>query len=113
MDRFKKTGRRLRSKETSAEQRLWMALRNRQLSRWKFRRQHPVDRYVVDFVTLFGKLIVEVDGPSHRTPVGRKRDTQRALALEALGFRVIRVGNEDVFENLPGVMAFILRELKP
>jgi very-short-patch-repair endonuclease len=52
----------LRAAETSAEARLWQALRNRQLADWKFRRQQPIDRYVVDFVSLDGKLVVEVDG---------------------------------------------------
>src|SRR5881227_2261316 len=52
MDRFKLRARKLRQKQTSAETRLWQALRNRRLARWKFRRQHPIDRYVVDFVTI-------------------------------------------------------------
>jgi very-short-patch-repair endonuclease len=50
--------RKLRESQTSAEAKLWQALRNRRLARWKFRRQHPIDRYVVDFVTIDGKLIV-------------------------------------------------------
>jgi len=69
----------LRAKQTSAEARLWQALRNRSLKRWKFRRQHPIDRYVVDFVTLGGKLVIEVDG----------------------------VTNIDVYENLDGVLELI------
>src|SRR5437879_9545187 len=65
MDKFKATARNLRASQTSAEAKLWQALRNRRLARWKFRRQHSIDRYVVDFVTLDGKLIVEVDGATH------------------------------------------------
>jgi very-short-patch-repair endonuclease len=62
MERFKRRARKLRASQTSAEARLWQALRNRRLARWKFRRQHPIDRYIVDFVTLDGKLVIEVDG---------------------------------------------------
>src|SRR5436190_10670698 len=55
MHRFIQRARKLRHSQTSAEARLWQAVRNRQLARWKFRRQHPIDKYVVDFVTLDGK----------------------------------------------------------
>ena len=68
MDKFKARARALRASQTSAEAKLWQALRNRRLARWKFRRQHPIDRYIVDFVTLDGKLIVEVDGVPHSEP---------------------------------------------
>jgi len=87
-------------------------LRNRKLARWKFRRQHTIDRYVVDFVTLSGKLVVEVDGVTHDTPTEIEKDDTRTRALEAFGFHVIRVSNTDVYENLEGVVEFIHRELK-
>jgi very-short-patch-repair endonuclease len=60
--------------KTNAESKLWQALRNRRLAKWKFRRQHPIDRYIVDFVTLDGKLVVEVDGVTHSTPLEVRRD---------------------------------------
>ena len=113
MDRFRKRARQLRDRETSAEARLWRALRNRRLDRWKFRRQHPIDRYVVDFVTLFGRLIVEVDGATHSSKAEMSRDDARTRQLEALGFRVVRVNNSDVYDNLDGVMAMIFSELNP
>ena len=100
MERFKKKARKLRAKQTSAEAALWKALRNRQLARWKFRRQHPVDRYVVDFVTIDGKLIVEVDGATHSTKAELVRDAERARVLTSLGFHIVRVTNVDVYENL-------------
>ncbi|MBR0719804.1 endonuclease domain-containing protein [Bradyrhizobium liaoningense] len=112
MERFKSRARRLRESQTSAEAKLWQALRNRRLARWKFRRQHPIDRYVVDFVTLDGKLIVEVDGGTHSTPVEIERDKVRTEALEACGFLVVRVTNTDVYENIEGVLEMIETSLR-
>jgi len=97
----------LRAKQTSAEARLWQALRNRSLKRWKFRRQHPIDRYVVDFVTLGGKLVIEVDGVTHGTAHELANDRERTVALDACGFHVLRVTNIDVYENLDGVLELI------
>lgn len=112
MERFKSRARRLRESQTSAEAKLWQALRNRQLARWKFRRQHPIDRYIVDLVTLDGKLIVEVDGVTHSGPAEVQRDKIRTEVLEACGFLVIRVSNTDVYENLEGVLELIASSLR-
>ncbi len=107
MDRFKARARTLRASQTSAEAKLWQALRNRRLARWKFRRQHPIDRYVFDFVTLDGKLIVEVDGVTHADPSEVARDKARSEVLEACGFLVVRVSNTDVYDNREGVLEMI------
>ena len=96
MDKFKARARNLRASQTSAEAKLWQALRNRRLARWKFRRQHAIDRYVVDFVTLDGKLIVEVDGVTHAEPSELARDKARSDVLESCGFHIVRVTNTDV-----------------
>jgi very-short-patch-repair endonuclease len=111
MNRFKSRSRALRIEQTTAEEILWRELRNRQLARWKFRRQHPIDRYIVDFVTLDGKLIIEVDGGTHSTDEERTRDGRRTEALERLGFHVMRVTNADVYKNLEGVLETVLHEL--
>ena len=111
MDRFRLQAHRLRDAETNAEARLWQALRNRKLARWKFRRQHPVDRYVVDFVTIDGRLVVEVDGATHSTKRQIARDAERTRVLESLGFHVIRVTNHEVYDNLQGVLDLIWSEL--
>jgi very-short-patch-repair endonuclease len=113
MDRFKKKARQLRASQTSAESRLWYALRNRRLARWKFRRQHPIDKYIFDFVTLDGKLIVEVDGATHSTEAELQHDMERTRVLESCGFHVIRVSNVDLYDNLEGVLAFIDLTLRP
>jgi very-short-patch-repair endonuclease len=89
--RFYKKGRELRVAQTRAEARLWRALRNRQLGRWKFRRQHPIDRYIVDFVTIDGKLIIEIDGATHSTAHEVAYDIERTRVLMALGFHIVRV----------------------
>jgi very-short-patch-repair endonuclease len=112
MDKFKARARKLRASQTSAEAKLWQALRNRRLARWKFRRQHSIDRYVVDFVTLDGKLIVEVDGVTHAEPSEIERDKARTDILEACGFLVVRVSNTDVYENLEGVLEMIESTLR-
>jgi len=112
MDKFKARARSLRASQTSAEARLWQALRNRRLARWKFRRQHPVDRYIVDFVTIDGKLIVEVDGVTHAEPLELARDKVRSDVLAACGFLVVRVSNTDVYENLEGVLEMIESTLR-
>ena len=112
MERFKSRARLLRKSQTSAEAKLWQALRNRQLARWKFRRQHPVDRDVVDFATSDGKLIIEVDGVTHSSPTEIERDEARAKVLEACGFIVLRVSNTDVYENLDGVLELIRTSLR-
>jgi very-short-patch-repair endonuclease len=113
MEQFRRRARKLRASQTSAEFRLWQALRNRKLARWKFRRQHPIDRYIVDFVSLHGKLVVEIDGVTHATAAATKRDEARTRVLETLGFLVVRVSNTDVYGNLDGVMEMIDRTLHP
>jgi len=112
MERFRARARSLRASQTSAEATLWQALRNRRLARLKFRRQHPIGRYIVDFVTLDGKLIVEVDGATHSTSAELKRDEVRTEILEACGFLVVRVSNVDVYENLEGVLEMIETSLR-
>ncbi len=112
MDKFKARARSLRSSQTSAAAKLRQALRNRRLARWKFRRQHSIDRYIVDFVTLDGKLIVEVDGVTHAEPSELARDKARSDVLEACGFLVVRVSNTDVYDNLEGALEMIESTLR-
>jgi very-short-patch-repair endonuclease len=113
MEKVKARARALRESQTSAEAKLWQALRNRRLAHWKFRRQHPIDRYIVDFVTTAGKLIVEVDGVTHSEPSEIRRDEVRSRVLESCGFLVVRVSNADVYENLEGALEMIENTLRP
>ena len=97
----------LRHGATGPEKILWSALRARQVDGLKFRRQHPIEPYVVDFYCAEAKLVVELDGESHE---GRQAyDEQRTVFLRSLGLKVFRVANDDVVENLEGVVEAILR----
>jgi very-short-patch-repair endonuclease len=96
--------RRLRTHPTEAERLLWRHLRLRQLIGYKFRRQQPLGRYVVDFVCLEKRLIVEVDGGHHAAQVGSAR---RAAWLEAEGFRVLRFWNTEVLQQIEAVQTRI------
>lgn len=102
--------RKLRLQSTDAEKKLWHALRNRRLGGYKFRRQHSIGPYVVDFVCIAAKLIVEVDGGQHATQ--KNDDDLRTGFLNDKGFNVIRFWNNEVFENLEGVLETILRNLR-
>jgi very-short-patch-repair endonuclease len=103
--------RELRRSQTGAERKLWGYLRNRQVMKFKFRRQVPVDRFIVDFACLDAKVIIEVDGATHSTPDEILRDAQRTRVLESLGYLVIRFHNADVFDNIEGVLEVIARTL--
>ena len=101
--------RELRLAATDAEKKLWRQLRTKHLAGWKFRRQVPIGPYVVDFYCSAAKLIVELDGGQHADSASdRRRDAQ----LNSLGYRVIRVWNNDVLGNLEGVLQMLSAELK-
>lgn len=99
---------RLRVYRTEAEDHLWQALRNRGLSGHKFRFQHSLGPFVVDFACLGARLIVEVDGGQH----GEEADARRTAFLEAQGFRILRFWNQDVLTNRDGVLAAIQAALE-
>jgi adenine-specific DNA-methyltransferase len=99
----------LRQQPTSAETVLWAQLRDRRLGGHKFRRQRPIGPYFVDFVCVEKRLVVEVDGEPH--DLDFKRDASRDAQLEAAGYRVIRIPNEEVRRNLDGVLQTILKSL--
>jgi very-short-patch-repair endonuclease len=100
--------RRLRKIPTDAERRLWRHLRLEQLSGHKFRRQHPIGNYIVDFYCHEKRLVVEVDGGQHLESAD---DDKRTFFLEASGYRVLRFWNNDVLSKTEGVVARILEAL--
>jgi very-short-patch-repair endonuclease len=100
--------RRLRRNATEAEKRLWWALRELPIE-YRFRRQHPIGRRVVDFACPGRKLVIELDGGEHQTQ--ESADAARTDELIRLGYRVIRFWNNDVLSNTSGVVEVILREL--
>ena len=105
-----KRARELRRSETNVEQRLWHALRDRGLLGAKFRRQVPIDRFVVDFACVEHKLVIELDGSQHA--IQNEHDTFRDSVLGAKGFRVLRFWNNEVVENLEGVLESIRTALE-
>ncbi len=98
----------MRSAPTDAEHRLWQILRAKRLAGFKFKRQLPIDGYIVDFACLRHRLIVEADGGQHAES---SRDSDRDAYLEALGFRTLRFWNNDIFNNEEGVVLTILNAL--
>jgi very-short-patch-repair endonuclease len=103
------TAKRLRRQQTDAERILWFRLRGRRLAGWKFKRQAPIDRFIVDFVCADAKLIVELDGSQHA--VRTRQDEERTRTLEVMGYLVLRFWNNDVMRNLEGVVEEILNTL--
>jgi very-short-patch-repair endonuclease len=95
----------LRREMTEAEEVLWRALRGRGVGALRFRRQHPVGRFVLDFYCPAAKLCVEVDGDIHDEQ--EERDEARTAALATGGYRVLRFRNEEVLNDLPSVIARI------
>ena len=100
--------RNLRKYSTDTEQHLWRHLRNRQIEGFKFRRQQPVGGYVVDFVNLEKKVVVELDGGQHALDPG---DKIRDEWLRAEGYKVLRFWDNQVFSNLEGVLENIRNAL--
>ena len=105
------TARRLRRDQTDAERTLWFRLRDRRFCGLKFRRQVPIDRYVVDFCCESARLIVEVDGGQHVERSGE--DKARTDALEARGYLVLRFWNNEVLQNMDGVLEVIASTARP
>jgi very-short-patch-repair endonuclease len=101
------TRRLLRNNVTPAEAALWRSLKGSQLGGWKFRRQHSVGNYVLDFYCPEAKLAVELDGAGHFSRPGRAADVERDAYLTALGIRVLRFENELIFKQLEGVLTTI------
>lgn len=94
-----------RREMTVPEKRLWRVLRDRRLVGLKFVRQYPIDPYIVDFICRERNLIIEVDGDSHADRGGL--DTKRQRFLESLGYRLVRISNDDVPSNMEGVLIVI------
>ena len=95
--------RKLRKKQTPQEVMIWARLRNRQFHNLKFRRQYTIDKYIVDFVCLDKKLIIELDGWQHKEKFCGDRESERAEILESQGYKIVRFWNDEVNNNIEGV----------
>ena len=98
----------LRISSTDTEKYLWKYLRGRQLEGTKFRRQHSIGKYIVDFINLERKIIIEVDGGQH---LENKKDKLRDKWLEERGYEVLRFWDNEVFTNIEGVLGDIREKL--
>ena len=101
----------LRRAETYAEEILWRELRNRQVDGWRFKRQVPFGRYILDFFCFDARLAIEVDGATHSEPKEVARDEERTMFLRDNGVRVMRVSGGDVENNIDGVIESVYFEL--
>ena len=102
----------LRKTQTITEQIFWQKVRNKQLG-VKFRRQHGIGEYIVDFYCAECSLIVEIDGDSHFTRDAREYDRERNALLQSRGFRVVRFTTRQVMEELESVLAMVNQICKP
>ncbi|MDO8692198.1 MAG: endonuclease domain-containing protein [Dehalococcoidia bacterium] len=103
--------RKLRRESTDAELALWRLLRSRQLGGWKFRRQHQVGHYIVDFCCPEQRLAIEADGYQHLSQEGLAKDEERTSYLKLMGIRVLRFTNRQILLEIDGVQQAIWEAL--
>ena len=106
---FANIARKLRKQATKAETLLWRKLKMGQMQGFKFRRQQPIGPYIVDFLTFEKKFVIELDGGQHA--MERKKDKRRDFWLKKEGYEVLRFWDNEVFENLDGVLEVIKSKL--
>lgn len=99
----------LRANQTDAELKIWQTVRASRLLGFKFRRQVPIDDFIVDFVCFEQKLIIEIDGGQH---MNNQSDIERDAKLKNVGFNVLRFWNNEVMQNFDGVLAAIVDNLQ-
>ena len=103
--------RQLRRDQTKPESIFWTTVRNREFLGTKWKRQVPIDRFIVDFLCEDEKLIVELDGGQHNEDAAIVYDQQRTQILEQYGYRVVRFWNNDITENLDGVLRILQQSI--
>jgi len=103
-----KLARQMRHEPVRAEKLLWDKLRNRTLSGYKFSRQVPIGIFIADFVCREHRLVIEVDGATHSEEHKVKRDERRELFITSQGYKIHRVWNQDIYDNMSGVLETIL-----
>lgn len=108
---IKQTRRALRKKMPRPEEIIWFKIRNRQLSGNKFRRQYSFDNFVVDFYCVEKKLAIEIDGDSHFNKKAIEYDQIRQDRIEKLGIKFLRFTNNEVIQNINGVLGEIIKNL--
>ncbi|MCC8359724.1 endonuclease domain-containing protein [Salinimicrobium sediminilitoris] len=102
----------LRHHGTTAEAYLWMHLQKKKLEGRKFRRQHSILNFIVDFYCAEERLVIELDGQYHMNPTNQEKDSVRTKRLEELNMRVLRFENKTVFDNLEWVLEEIKKNFR-
>ena len=105
--------RNLRKNSIIQERRLWNLLKNRQFHNLKFKRQQLIGDYIVDFICKEVKIIIEIDGGQHNEPENIEYDKTRTEYLNTLGYKVIRFWNNEIYENIEGVVLRLREEINP
>ena len=108
--KLKTTRKELRKNITEPEKILWQKIRNKSLGT-KFRRQHGIGRYIVDFYCQEFSLVIELDGDSHFTEEAQDYDRQRDLFMQSLGIETLRFTYQDVMKNIEGVLLIVLEKI--
>lgn len=108
--KLKPRARELRKNQTHAEELLWKRIKGKQVNGYQFLRQRPVANFIVDFLCLKLRLVIEIDGPIHIQNKGV--DTFRQEQLELLGFMILRFSNEEIEENIDSVVEVISKYTK-
>lgn len=102
-------GRALRQLQTKAEEKLWERLRNKKTNGMKFRRQHPLDKFVADFYCHEKRLAIELDGGMHESKMQKEKDRIRTEMLDKLAITVVRFNNDEVLKDSIGVTKEIIK----
>ncbi|GAA4808924.1 hypothetical protein GCM10011365_17050 [Marinicella pacifica] len=107
--KLKELARQLRNQSTKSEIKLWQFLKGKQLKGYRFNRQKPLLNYIADFYCYELKLVIELNGYSHDFKDGQNRDFKKQQDLERAGLRVVRFTDNDVMDNIEGVVADLER----
>lgn len=102
----------MRNNTTEAEDELWRHIRRKQLEGLRFRRQHPVSNFILDFYCHEARLAIELDGPIHNNPDQKSYDEERNKVIESLGIRTLRFKNDEIFKKLNETLSIIGMEGK-
>jgi very-short-patch-repair endonuclease len=111
--RLKERRQELRNKPTEAEAHLWKIIQHSKLEGRKFRRQHSVGYYILDFYCPEERLAIEIDGDSHEKNESKQYDVSRTKFLESIGIKVLRLRNKEVLNSIECVIKEIQKNLKP
>jgi very-short-patch-repair endonuclease len=112
-NRLKNFARAMRTDMTAAERKAWQSLRRLKPQGFHFRRQVIIAPYIVDFACHKNRLIVEIDGESHVSELAKHKDLKRTQFLKSQGYTVLRFWNNDVFENIDGMVDAIIARATP